>query len=127
MADTQLSSGIQCLIGGHDPTPVFPRKGGKIIGLYTCKSTFIQLLRTVFDVVFHFFLGWCFQYGRIKLYCILLQKSGIQVNLLLNLRELRDFFRSSRPQLLHTATCPQTRTIMMGISVESASSSSLCG
>ena len=37
------------------------------------------------------------------------------------------FFRSSRPQLLHTATCPQTRTIMMGISVESASSSSLCG
>ena len=26
MADTQLSSGIQCLIGGHDPTPVFPRK-----------------------------------------------------------------------------------------------------
>ena len=93
MADTQLSSGIQCLVGGHDPTPVFSRKGGKIIGLYTCKSTFIQLLRTVSDVAFHFFLGWCFQYGRIKLYCILLQKSGIQINLLLNLRKLRDFFQ----------------------------------
>ena len=93
MADTQLSSGIQCLVGGHDPTPVFSRKGGKIIGLYTCKSTFIQLLRTVFDVAFHFFLGWCFQYGRIKLYCIFLQKSGIQINFLLNLWELRDFFQ----------------------------------
>ena len=93
MADTQLSSGIQCLVGGHDPTPVFSRKGGKIIGLYPCKSTFIQLLRTVFDVAFHFFLGRCIQYGRIKLYCVLLQKSGIQINLLLNLRELRDFFQ----------------------------------
>ena len=93
MADTQLSSGIQCLVGGHDPTPVFSRKGSKIIGLHPCKSTFIQLLRTVFDVAFHFFLRWCFQYGRIKLNCILLQKSGIQINLLLNLRELRDFFQ----------------------------------
>ena len=126
MADTQLSSGIQCLVG-HDPTPVFFPEGGKDHRTVPVNPHSFSFF-TVLYVAFHFFLGWCFQYGRIKTVLHILSEVRYPDQPPFSISgNSPGFFRSSRPQLLHTATCPQTRTIMMGISVESASSSSLCG